>query len=71
MVYYLKLYNLRYYTGSEHWLLFNICYFKTEICQLINSEMLPGQPRDIVPPTYPGSSLRPPPVGTCLEHYTM
>ncbi|KAI3372057.1 hypothetical protein L3Q82_006918 [Scortum barcoo] len=31
-------------------------------------EAFPGQPRDIVSPACPGSSLRPPPGGTCLEH---
>uniref|UniRef100_A0A3B4BJM0 C5orf34-like domain-containing protein n=1 Tax=Periophthalmus magnuspinnatus TaxID=409849 RepID=A0A3B4BJM0_9GOBI len=28
----------------------------------------PGQPRDMVPPVCPGSSLGPPPGRTCLEH---
>ncbi|KAI3375867.1 hypothetical protein L3Q82_004138 [Scortum barcoo] len=31
-------------------------------------EAFPGQPRDIVSPACPGSSPRPPPGGTCLEH---
>ncbi|KAI3355635.1 hypothetical protein L3Q82_004174 [Scortum barcoo] len=31
-------------------------------------EAFPGQPRDIVSPACPGSSRRPPPGGTCLEH---
>ncbi|KAI3371700.1 hypothetical protein L3Q82_024264 [Scortum barcoo] len=31
-------------------------------------EAFPGQPRDIVSPVCPGSSPRPPPGGTCLEH---
>ncbi|KAI3360480.1 hypothetical protein L3Q82_002269 [Scortum barcoo] len=33
-----------------------------------SSEAFPGQPRDIVSPACPGSSPRPPPGGTCLEH---
>ncbi|KAJ0067398.1 hypothetical protein NL108_003487 [Boleophthalmus pectinirostris] len=33
-----------------------------------DSKVFPGQPRDIVPPACPGSSLGPPPGGTCPEH---
>ncbi|MED6242193.1 hypothetical protein ATANTOWER_001460 [Ataeniobius toweri] len=35
-----------------------------------NPKVLPGQPRNIVPPACPGSSSGPPPGETCPEHLT-
>lgn len=34
------------------------------------TKVLPGQPRDIIFPPYPGSALGPPPIKTCMEHLT-
>lgn len=34
------------------------------------TKVLPGQPRDIIFPAYPGSTLGPPPIKTCMEHLT-
>ncbi|MEQ2282632.1 hypothetical protein AMECASPLE_002718 [Ameca splendens] len=45
---------------------------RSHLGQLVrgNPSAFSGQPRNIVPPAYPGSSFGPPPGGTCPEHLT-